>query len=44
MKGLQRRWRGRKYAGTELPVFLEASNLKPFISDGLEPVLSPMIS
>jgi len=43
MKGLQRRWRGRKYAGTELPVFLEAGNLKPFITEELRPVLSPMI-
>src|SRR4051794_29140767 len=30
MKSLGRTWRGRKYAGTELPVFLEANNIKPF--------------
>lgn len=40
MKALGRSWRGRKYSGTELPVFLEASNLKPFISNDLEMVLS----
>src|SRR5687768_7567502 len=28
MKALGRVWRGRKYPGTELPVFLEAKNLK----------------
>jgi P63C domain len=43
MKGLERRWRGRKYAGTELPVFLEASNLKPFIPENLGLVFSPVI-
>jgi len=43
MKSLRRTWRGRKYAGTELPVFLEANNLKPFISDDLGSVLSPVI-
>lgn len=42
MKSLKRTWRGRKYTGTELPVFLEASNLKPFISKDLGPVLSPV--
>lgn len=41
MKSLKRTWRGRKYAGTELPVFLEANNLKPFISDDLGSVLTP---
>jgi P63C domain len=41
MKSLNRTWRGRKYAGTELPVFLEAKNLKPFISAELTPVLAP---
>lgn len=40
MKALKRTWRGRKYTGTELPVFVEANNLKPFISSELEPVLS----
>lgn len=35
MKGLGRVWRGRKYPGTQLPVFLEAKNLKPFISEDL---------
>lgn len=43
MKSLRRTWRGRKYRGTELPVFLEANNLKPFISDALDPVLKPVI-
>ena len=42
MAGLQRRWRGRKYAGTQLPVFLEANNLKPFIDVDLLPVLTPV--
>ena len=42
MKSLGRRWRGRKYPGTELPVFLEANNLKPFISAELATVLSPI--
>ncbi len=42
MRSLNRAWRGRKYTGTELPVFLEASNLKPFISADLGPVLSPV--
>jgi hypothetical protein len=36
-------WRGRKYSGTQLPVFLEAGNLKPFIPNDLGPVLSPVI-
>lgn len=40
MKALKRTWRGRKYTGTELPVFVEANNLKPFISNDLAPVLS----
>jgi hypothetical protein len=40
MKALGRRWRGRKYSGTELPVFLEAKNLKSYISKDLEAVLS----
>ena len=35
MHALGRRWRGRKYAGTQLPVFLEAKNLKPFIGGDL---------
>ena len=42
MKALGRTWRGRKYSGTQLPVFLEAKNLKPFISNDLELVLSPV--
>ena len=42
MKSLGRSWRGRKYPGTELPVFLEAANLKPFISDDLALVLKPV--
>jgi hypothetical protein len=40
MKALGRRWRGRKYSGTELPVFLEAKNLKAFITNDLSSVLS----
>jgi hypothetical protein len=40
MKALGRRWRGRKYTGTDLPVFLEARNLKPFITKELDSVLS----
>lgn len=36
MKGLGRVWRGRKYSGTELPVFLEAKNLKDFIDEDLQ--------
>lgn len=43
MKSLGRRWRGRKYAGTQLPVFVEANNLKPFLPSELDPVLSPQI-
>ena len=43
MKALKRRWRGRKYSGTELPVFLEAKNLEPFISEELRLVLSPIL-
>jgi len=43
MKSLGRSWRGRKYAGTHLPVFLEANNLKPFLPNELDPVLSPLI-
>lgn len=42
MKALGRRWRGRKHAGTEMPVFLEAKNLNPFISEELRAVLSEM--
>jgi hypothetical protein len=42
MKGLGRRWRGRKYAGTQLPVFLEAKNLKPFIDSDLSAVLTEL--
>lgn len=36
MESLGRTWRGRKYAGTELPVFIEANNLKPYIPGDLE--------
>jgi hypothetical protein len=43
MKSLGRTWRGRKYSGTHLPVFLEAKNLKPYISDDLAAVLTPII-
>src|SRR5258708_15840057 len=42
MESLGRTWGGRKYSGTELPVFLEAGNLKPFISADLGAVLSPI--
>lgn len=38
MKSLGRTWRGRKYTGTELPVFIEAKNLKPFIPNNLDVV------
>jgi hypothetical protein len=43
MKSLGRTWRGRKYAGTQHPVFLEANNLKPYLAKGLDAVLSPKI-
>lgn len=43
MRSLRRTWRGRKYSGTQLPVFLEANNLKPFIINELDPVLKPLI-
>jgi hypothetical protein len=42
MAALGRTWRGRKYAGTRLPVFLEAKNLFPFIINELDPVLAPL--
>ncbi|MEM6855361.1 MAG: hypothetical protein AAF593_13220, partial [Planctomycetota bacterium] len=40
MKALGRTWRGRKYSGTDLPVFLEAKNLSAFIDSDLHAVLS----
>lgn len=40
MATLGRTWRGRKYAGTQLPVFLEAKNLFPLIINELDPVLT----
>jgi hypothetical protein len=43
MKSLGRSWRGKKYAGTQLPVFLEAINLKPFLPKELGPVLNPKL-
>jgi hypothetical protein len=43
MKSLGRTWRGRKYAGTKYPVFIEAQNLKPFISSDLGMVLVPKL-
>jgi hypothetical protein len=43
MKAIGRRWRGRAHSGIKLPVFLEANNLKPFISENLEKVLTPII-
>lgn len=39
MAALGRTWRGRKYSGTQLPVFLEAKNLFPLIINDLDPVL-----
>lgn len=39
MSALGRSWRGRKYSGTELPVFLEAKNLFPLVINELDPVL-----
>lgn len=42
MGALGRTWRGRKYPGTELPVFLEAKNLLPFVINDLDPVLAPI--
>lgn len=39
MAALGRSWRGRKYSGTELPVFLEAKNLFPLVINDLDPVL-----
>lgn len=42
MKALGRTWRGRKYAGTQLPVFIEAKNLIPFIDSDLRLVLDPV--
>ena len=42
MAALGRTWRGRKYAGTRLPVFLEAKNLFPLIINELDPVLAPV--
>lgn len=42
MRSLGRTWRGRKYSGTQLPVFLEAQNLKPFIDNELTSVLTPL--
>jgi len=43
MKSLGRTWRGRKYTGTQYPVFIEAKNLKPFISNDLDMVLTPRV-
>lgn len=42
MAGLNRTWRGRKNPGTHLPVFVEAKNLKPFISKEMTAVLTPL--
>ncbi|KQS79722.1 hypothetical protein ASG32_25005 [Methylobacterium sp. Leaf361] len=42
MKALKRTWRGRKYSGTQLPVFLEAKNLTPFIREDYQSVLAPI--
>lgn len=44
MKSLSRGARGRRAgAEIEVPVFLEADNLKPFISDELAPILKPVV-
>ena len=43
MRSIGRVWRGRKYAGTHYPVFIEAKNLKPFISRELDAVLNPLV-
>lgn len=43
MKSLRRTWRGRKYTGTELPVFVEAHNLRPFITDDLYKEFTPIV-
>ena len=40
MKALKRPWRGRKYTGTEMPVFLEAGNLQSFINSDLQDILT----
>jgi hypothetical protein len=42
MGALGRAWRGRKYSGAEMPVFLEAKNLLPFGIKVLDPVLTPV--
>ena len=42
MKSLGRTWRGRKYSGTQYPVFLEAKNLNEFISNDLATVSNPI--
>jgi len=42
MKSLGRTWRGRKYTGTQLPVFVEAKNLTPFITSEIRAVLTPV--
>lgn len=44
MESLGRTWRGRKYAGTELPVFIEANNLKPYIPSDLDLVPRKIIT
>jgi hypothetical protein len=43
MKALGRRWRGRKYTGTQLPVFLEAKNLKLFMAHDLDTVSKAVV-
>lgn len=42
MKALGRTWRGRKYSGTDLPVFVEAKNLLPIITQADREVLVPV--
>ena len=42
MKSLGRTWRGRKYSGTQFPVFLEAKNLNDFVSNDLATVSNPI--
>ena len=43
MKSLGRSYRGRKVSGTQLPVFLEAKNLKPLIDKHLEMGPAPVV-
>jgi len=42
MKAIGRTWRGRKYSGTDLPVFVEAKNLAEIIKDSDRAPLVPI--